>query len=145
MSHAIKAAGVKATMIKEGVTNLLVQQSLVESAYVRALVMFHRRCFRNTNQAQEFNRWILGYWNESSPINGNLINAQVLALESRISHAMDNLGSIRRIDIEVVPSKEGDPDIDVTKISGYPELVNFLVEEATQKVPEFYNIFGDDK
>lgn len=145
MSHAIKAAAVKAVMIKDGITNLLVQQSLIESAYVRALVMFHRRHFRNPNQAQDFNRYILGYWNESSPINGNLIIAQVNALETRIEHTMNNLGSVRRIDIEVVPSKEGDPDIDVTKIPGYPELVDFLVTEAQGKISEFYNIFGEDK
>ena len=145
MSHAIKAASVKAAMIKEGITNLVVQQTLVESAYVRALAMFHRRHLRQPEKCRSFNEYILGYWNEASPINGNLIMAQYNALEARIANALADLGSLRRIEVEITPLDEEQASIDVTKIPGYPELVNYLVEEANKKLPQFINIFGDDR
>lgn len=143
MSHLAKIVAVKEQLIKGGITNPTKQAAIVRTAYVRALYIFHRAHFGRPHQCRAFNEYILNYWNETSPIQGNLILAMYQSFEGRMNTALLTVGKTMKVDVEITPCEEAG-DLNYVELPGYQELVDTLLGECNHKKPQYESMFGED-
>lgn len=141
MSHLAKVVAIKEQLIKDGIPNPTKQAAIVRTAYVRALAIFHRKHLSKPEHCRDFNEYILGYWNETSPINGSLILAEFQALEARIQHALFTMCEHMKVEFEITPCEEAG-ELKYVDIPSYKELVDTLVGECITKKPQYEAMFA---
>lgn len=134
MSHLARIIAVKKSLIEMGVVNPITQIAVVRTAYVRALAIFQQSGRLTKDQHGEFFNQILGYWNETSPVQGNLVIAELRRFNAEVTASMLALGSIDSINIVITPIAEDIGEVKISEIAGYSDLVGTLVAEAQEQL-----------
>ncbi|QDB70261.1 hypothetical protein CF8_0093 [Aeromonas phage CF8] len=138
MSHLTHIVAVKQSLIALGVTDPTKQIDIVRTAYVRALFSAKSQLNVPSEYQGDFYRYMLSYWNETHPVAGNLVVAEITRFNGQLQSAIDNIGSLEKIKVEIAPVEyEGK----VTEIAGYKELVDTLVGESAHKYPHFKSTY----
>ena len=137
MSHLAHIITVKQALIAEGVTNPLLQTDTCRTAYVRALSTMERTGRVARNDLADFYSSILGYWNETSPIQGNLIMAELRAFNADLQKQLDRMGEHDGIVAKFPRPANLSEDVKVHELDGFNELVETLVAEASKKLADW--------
>lgn len=137
MSHLAHIVKLKENLIQLGVTSPQVQTNIAQTAYTKALINVNGSNKLDEKTCIEFNRYILSYWNEVTPVKGNLIASQV----GSFFRSMDALFNTTIVDdvalIRIVPGVEEVGDVKYTELETYSSLVQVLIDEANHKLPQF--------
>lgn len=141
MSHVAKIAKLKAELIKLGITDPTQQTAIARTAYVRALGSYRYRNPGCEAHLGGFLDYILGYWNETYPVAGNLVKAELARFNFALMAALHNLGKVSRIDLKIVDTPDVPDDLKLDELAVYSELVDQLNLEATQKHAEYLKYY----
>lgn len=134
MSHLAHIITVKKALIDLGVTNPVDQIAICRTAYVRALAMFQNRGRLPKDQHADFYTQILSYWNEVTPVQGNLVIAELRRFNAEMTAALLGLGHLDAISVEITPIAELQGKVKISEIPGYKELVDILSAEAEEQL-----------
>jgi hypothetical protein len=137
MSHLAHIVKLKSALIMQGIVNPNSQADIAQTAYVKALINVNGANKLNEDTCINFNQWILSYWNETTPVKGNLVASQVGQFFRNISNLFNQTLTSNVAILTVVPKVETTVDFDYTELSEYKELVQSLIDEANKKLPQF--------
>lgn len=136
MSHLSHIVKLKQDLIGNDVKNPEAQIAIVRTAYVKALISINSAFKMDEEECINFNRFILSYWNETTPVNGHLVMSAVgnffRALEATLNGSLvDN-----KLKIEIT-GKVDDVEFDFVKLESYADLISALKGEAVHKLEQF--------
>lgn len=134
MSHLAHIITVKKSLIELGVTNPIEQIAIVRTAYVRALALFQQRGRLAKNQHGDFLTQILGYWNEVTPVQGNLVISELRRFNAELTAALLGIGGLDSINVVITPIAELSDKVKISEIPGYKDLVDVLSAEADEQL-----------
>ncbi|QDJ97078.1 virion structural protein [Aeromonas phage D3] len=137
MSHLAHLVEVQQDLIAKGVTSPKVHMDVGRGAYVRALAVFQQRRRLPEKDLGHFNDMILGYWNETSPIQGNLIIAELRAFNAALRNQLESLGGLDQVCVEFVRPADLDASIQVSSLNGFKAMVESLVSDTEKKLKEW--------
>lgn len=137
MSHLAHIVKVKENLIAEGIVNPQAQIEICQTAYTKALITVSASHKLDEQTRVNFNRYILSYWNEVTPVNGNLVLAQIGAFFRELAKAMETTFVDDVLVIKVVPTIELPLDVKYSKLQTYADLVQILIDEANHKLQKF--------
>lgn len=136
MSHLDHIVKVKQDLIEKGVTNPQKQIDVIRTAYVKALIVVNQANHLNEEDCVDFNRYILGYWNETTPVAGHMVMTLVGNFFRALQKATGEIFIGNTIEIEVCPKIEG-VSVDFAELETYKNLISTLIGEANHKLPKF--------
>lgn len=134
MSHLAHDITVKQALIAAGVTNPTVQTDTTRSAYVRALASFDQSGKTTKGELADFYQSILSYWNETSPIKGALIIAELRKFNADLIRQMSNLGTVEGLKVDFPRPVDLPENIKVHELDGFPEMVQALIDDCNKKL-----------
>lgn len=137
MSHLAHIVKLKQNLIAEGVTNPEIQIAIARTAYVKALITVNCANKLDEEKCIEFNRYVLSYWNETTPVNGLLVMKMIGDFFRKMESFLKQTFVDNELKLEVTPVVENPADLDYTKLEPYQSLVQQLVDEANFKLPQF--------
>lgn len=137
MSHLAHIVKLKERLITEGVLHPQQHIDIAQTAYTKALIAVNGGNKLDEQTCINFNRYILSYWNEITPVNGNLVMSQVGQFFRGLQQSLNavNVGDV--IVIKVTPRVETPEALDYTKLEPYEALIQILIDEANCKLPQF--------
>lgn len=136
MSHLAHIVKLKQDLIANDVTDPSVQIHIVRTAYVKALINIGTVNKLDEDTCIDFNRYVLGYWNETTPVDGALVMNTI----GRFFRAMDAfLRSTITANTMEIPIVEGPEGVKYKweQLESYSSLVSTLIKEATHKLEHF--------
>lgn len=136
MSHLDHIVKFKQDLIAQGVTNPVKQIEAVRTSYVKALITVNQAHKLTEDQCVDFNRFVLGYWNETTPVAGHMVMTQVGQFFRNLHKAICTAFTNSTVEIEVTPKIEG-VDEKYTELGSYKMLVETLIEEANHKLAQY--------
>lgn len=137
MSHLAHIVKLKQNLIAEGVTNPEHQIQIARTAYVKALIVANHANRLNQEKSIEFDRYVLSYWNETTPVNGLQVMKHIGDFYRTLHGFMDQVFTTDSMDIPIVERVETPINLDYTKLETYAALIQQLVDEANYKLPQF--------
>ncbi|EBY9764032.1 hypothetical protein D5W64_13040 [Salmonella enterica subsp. enterica serovar Saintpaul] len=137
MSHLAHIVRFKQSLINEGLTDPNLQIEIVRTAYVKALITVGYGNKLDQEQCIQFNRYILSYWNEVTPVNGLLVMTMIGNFFRALEAALNKPFTFNKLKLEVVPKIDTPIDADWEDMETYRDLVQTLVDEANHKLPQF--------
>lgn len=140
MSHLAHIVEFKKSLITEGITNPDLQIQLVRTAYVKALITVGNANKLDKQQCIDFNRFVLGYWNETTPVNGLAVAAAVGAFYRKLEGFLNNTFTDNELNIDIVDKVELPLEVKYTELETYRNLVQTLVDEANHKLPQYIEV-----
>lgn len=140
MSHLAHIVNFKKSLITEGITNPELQIELVRTAYTKALITVGSANKLDKQQCIDFNRFVLSYWNETTPVNGLVVMAQVGNFYRALEAFLNNTFTDNKLKIDITPKVELPLDVKYTELETYRDLVQILVDEANHKLPQFIEV-----
>ncbi|UQT02838.1 hypothetical protein SUREIYA_02430 [Serratia phage vB_SmaM-Sureiya] len=137
MSHLAHIVKLKQNLIAEGVTNPETQIAIARTAYVKALITVNTSNKLDEEQCIEFNRYVLSYWNETTPVNGLIVMKTIGDFFRNLDNFLQHTFTDCVLKIQIVPYVENPADLEYTELETYKSLVQQLVDEANYKLPQF--------
>lgn len=137
MSHLAHIVKFKQALISEGLTDPNLQVELVRTSYVKALITVGYANKLNEEQCIQFNRYILSYWNEVTPVNGLLVMTMIGNFCRALEAALNRPFTFNKLKLDVVPKIETPIESKWEDLESYQALVQTLVDEANHKLPQF--------
>lgn len=137
MSHLAHIVKLKERLIAEGVLHPQQHIDIAQTAYTKALIAVNGGNNLDEQTCINFNRHILSYWNEITPVNGNLVMAQVGQFFRGLQQSLNTVNTGDVIVIKITPRVETPGDVDYTKLEPYEALIQILIDEANRKLPQF--------
>lgn len=131
MSHLAHINTFKVALINAGVTSPEDQTELVRSAYTLALVrVIHGKCIPIEDR-RDFLCHVLSYWNETFPVEGNLVIHRVMQFFQELDTRLNTLNG--NLYVPLIHSDLLTKCPTFSEMDGYGSLVNCLFEEASRK------------
>lgn len=137
MSHLAHIVKLKESLIKEGILHPQQHIDIAQTAYTKALITVCGANKLNEQTRINFNRFILSYWNEVTPVNGNMVLAQVGQFFRSLQQSLNSTLVDDVIVIKITPRVETEGEKDYTKLESYSALVQILIDEANRKLQKF--------
>lgn len=137
MSHLAHIVKLKERLIAEGVLHPQQHVDIAQTAYTKALIAVNGGNKLDEQTCINFNRYILSYWNEVTPVNGNLVMSQVGQFFRGLQQTLNAVNVADVMVIKITPRVETPGDVDYTKLEPYEALVQILIDEANHKLPKF--------
>lgn len=137
MSHLAHIVKLKKDLIDAGVTSPAVQVEVVQTAYVKALITQNVKAKLNEDQCIDFNRYVLSYWNETTPNAGHAILVQIGNFFRKLAAVTDDLLIDNSVKLEVTPAVKDAGEAKYTELASYRDLIQTLVDEANHKLQHF--------
>lgn len=137
MSHLAHIVKLKERLIAEGVLHPQQHIDIAQTAYTKALLAVNGGNKLDEQTCIAFNRYILSYWNEVTPVNGNLVLSQVGQFFRNLQQSLNTVNVGDSIVIKITPRVETPEDFDYTKLEPYEALIQILIDEANRKLPKF--------
>lgn len=137
MSHLAHIVKLKENLIQEGVLHPQQHIDIAQTAYTKALITVNGANKLDEQTCINFNRYILSYWNEVTPVNGNMVMAQIGQFFRNLQQLLNSTLVDDVAVIKITPRVETEGDIDYTKLESYSALVQILIDEANRKLPKF--------
>lgn len=131
MSHLDHINNYKIALIKEGVTDPETQIALVRTAYSCAFIRLFTQKNIPVSDRTDVMHYLLSYWNETFPVNGNFVISNVNGFYERLNSTLSNIRATTLLPITRDPIVEKHPLY--YDVEGYDQLVETLVTEATHK------------
>lgn len=136
MSHLAHIVALKQALIAEGVTNPVKQIEVVRTCYVKALISIEAINKLPEQQCFDFFRFVLGYWNEVTPVDGHAVVGTIANFCRAMDEALKGCITDDKLNVTISEKPEG-VSFDYTKLSQYADVINTLRTEATFKLSEF--------
>lgn len=137
MSHLQHIVRFKQSLLSEGISAPDLQIEIVRTAYVKALITIGYGNNLNQEQCIQFNRYILSYWNEVTPVNGLLVMTMVGNFCRALKAHLERPFTENKLKLEVCPKIELPIECKWDELETYKDLVQTLVDEANHKLPGF--------
>lgn len=137
MSHLAHLITVKQDLIAKGITNPGVQNDIVRGAYVRALASFDQRALIAKAELSEFYSSILGYWNETSPVQGPLVIAELRKFNADLYAQLINLGTVETVSASFIRPEGVPEDMEISKLNGFQGMVEALLNDCNKKLAQW--------
>lgn len=138
MSHLAHINKYKINLIAKGITEPTEQIALVRQAYGFAFVQLFTLQPIPSESRNDVMQFVLGYWNETFPVNGNYVITQVNMFMNQVNLKLGSIAGPITLTLT---------DNDVTKkhpnyaeIDGFRDLVNTLYQEARHKYKEVQGV-----
>lgn len=138
MSHLQHINTFKMDLIKQGITNPEDQIGLARTAYTCAFVRFLTAHHVPEQEHKKVMEFMLGYWNETFPVNGPFVIGSVRSFFLRLYSAINHVRGVVVIDVSKEKVIEVYPDY-CTLVS-YEDLVKTLVMEIEHKYPQIKGV-----
>lgn len=137
MSHLAHIVKLKQALISEGITNPEMQIAVVRTCYVKALITVNSANKLDEEKCIEFNRYILSYWNEVTPVNGLVVMSMIGNFFRALEKAMNHMFTDNKLEIDITPKVELPLEVDYQKLDAYAGVIQTLIDEANFKLPQF--------
>lgn len=137
MSHLEHKVMVSQDLLAKGVTNPIVHEAVARGAYVRAFATFEHRDRVPTSHLGEFFSRMLGYWNEKSPIQGNLIIAELRTFNGGIKNQLLDLGGLDGVKMDFIRPEGIPADLSVSGLNGFKGMTDALLGDCEKKLTEW--------
>lgn len=137
MSHLDHIVRLKQELIREGINEPEVQMEITTGAYVKALVTHACKHDMCEDERIAFHKYILSYWNETTPNKGHLILAQSSNFFRCLRKCVSGVLLENEIKLEVVPAVKGAGEKKYVELPTYSMLIETLVAEADKKLGQF--------
>lgn len=137
MSHLDHIVKLKQELIREEILAPEVQSEIATGAYVKALITHAAKHEMCEDERIAFHKYILSYWNETTPNKGHLILAQVGNFFRCMRRCVSGVLTSNELVVEVVPAIKGVADKKYIELPSYAMLIETLVAEADKKLPQF--------
>lgn len=137
MSHLDHIVKLKQELIREEIMAPDVQAEITTGAYVKALITHACKHDMCEDERIAFHKYILSYWNETTPNKGHLILAQVGNFFRSLRKCVDGVLTSNEIKLEVVPEVKGAGEKKYVELPAYAMLIETLVGEADKKLAHF--------
>ena len=131
MSHLAHINTYKQSLIEAGITNPETQIVLTRAAYVCAFIRLFERYKVPESDHKDIVLYITSYWNETFPINGNVVLGLVRSFYTRLYEAMVNAKGNVFVDISTEQAVKDNSTFNDP--ASFETLVETLVEEAHHK------------
>lgn len=135
MSHLDHIVKLKQELISKGVTNAQKQIDVARTCYVKALIAVN--CGQKLDEPDciDFNKYILSYWNETTPVAGHMVMTMVGNFFRNLQKCTGTIFTGDKVEIEVTPKVEG-VEIDYTELETYKQVIQTLIDEANHKLAQ---------
>lgn len=131
MSHLAHINTFKVALINAEITSPQEQTDLVRSAYVLALVRVIHSKGIPVEDRRDFLCHVLSYWNETFPVEGNLVIHRVMQFFQELDTRLNTLNG--NLYVPLIHSDLLTKCPTFSEMDGYQSLVNCLFEEASRK------------
>lgn len=136
MSHLAHIVALKQALISNGVTNPVAQIEIVRTCYVKALISVHQQNPMPEQKCWDYTRYILSYWNETTPVEGNKVISEIGNFLRALENALNGTIVDNKLKLVITPVPEG-VEFDFTKLEQYASVINTLKAEAIKKLSQF--------
>jgi hypothetical protein len=143
MSHLAHIVKYKERLINNGICDPNTQIKIVQTCYVKALISIAAINKLSSTNMTKFNNYILSYWNETTPVDGFLVNSLVARFYHELETSLIKMDQGERLIVSVIPAIDVPEGIDYYTIDGYTAIIDTLKIEATCKLNEFLETCGD--
>lgn len=130
MSHLKHINDYKKDLINAGITDPTIQINLARTAYVSAFVRLFESRKVPAADRKDVMLYILNYWNETFPVNGNVVIIQVNSFYDRLCDALCRGGNVF---VQLVTESSVTDNPTYSDFDSYAALVDILYEEANHK------------
>uniref|UniRef100_A0AAU8KX74 Uncharacterized protein n=1 Tax=Pantoea phage Survivor TaxID=3232176 RepID=A0AAU8KX74_9CAUD len=137
MSHLDHIVRLKQELIREGINEPEVQIEIARGAYVKALITHACKHDMCEDERIAFHKYILSYWNETTPVQGHVVLSQVGNFFRALKKCVDGVLISNDIKLEVIPAVKGAGEKKYTELATYSLLIETLLAEADHKLPQF--------
>lgn len=136
MSHLSHIVKLKQDLIANDVNNPEQQIAIVRTTYVKALITINNAFKMDEPECINFNRYILGYWNETTPVNGHLVMSAIGNFFRALDATLNGTLVENELKLDITGKVEG-VDYDFVKLDSYADLISALKGEAIHKLEQF--------
>lgn len=140
MSHLDHIVKLKQELIREGIVCPNAQSDIATGAYAKALITHSAKNEMSEDQRIAFHKYILSYWNETTPNKGHVILATVGNFCRALRRCVAGTLTANELVLPVVPEVEGVAAKKYIELPSYAMLIETLVAEADKKLPQFLAI-----
>jgi hypothetical protein len=137
MSHLAHIVKLKQDLLGLGVTSPEVQDGIAQTAYSKALLNVTGSVEMDDDTRFKFCRWILSYWNNTTPNKGNLIVSQVADFYRNLKQVFNKTITGDVVILPIVATVEAAGEVKYTELESYEAVVQSLIDEARHKLPQF--------
>lgn len=137
MSHLAHIVALKSALIAEGVGSPDQQIAIVQTTYVKALITVSCRNDLCGKDRLAFNKHILSYWNETTPVNGLAVINTINNFYRDLENAFNNTFVEDKVKLVVTQEVETPLKSKYTELEAYRSLIQTLVDEACHRLPTF--------
>lgn len=138
MSHLEHKVTVSKDLLSKGIANPLVHEAVARGAYVRAFATFEARGrIQQARYLGEFFNRMLGYWNEKSPIQGNLIIAELTSFNGSVKKQLLDLGGVDGVHADFIKPDGIPADLSVSSLDGFKGMVDSLLADCEKNLAEW--------
>lgn len=137
MSHLAHIVKLKGDLIAEGVSSPEQQIAIAQTTYVKALITVASGNKLDVDARVAFNKYVLSYWNETTPVNGLLVITAINNFYRDLANAINNVFVEDKIKLDVTGKVETPLNTKYTELESYRALIQTLVDDANQKLPQF--------
>lgn len=138
MSHLAHINKYKINLIAKGITEPTEQIALVRQAYSFAFVqLFTQQPIPQASRIDVM-QYVLGYWNETFPVNGNYVITQVNLFLSQVALKLGSIAGPITLTLTDNDATKKHPTY--FEVDGFRELVNTLYQEACHKYKEVQGV-----
>lgn len=88
MSHLQHINDYKKVLIEKGIVDHKAQIALVRTAYVTAFIRFFQAKGIKQEDRKDIMFYLLSYWNETFPVNGNMVISLVTSFYTRLNQSL---------------------------------------------------------
>lgn len=131
MSHLAHINAYKQSLIQAGITNPETQIVLTRTAYTCAFIRLFQQLQVPETDRRDVMIHILSYWNETFPVNGNIILGAVRGFQVRLYDAVASAKG--NVFVEISQEQEVKDNPTFNDPDTYEALVQCLFEEAVHK------------
>lgn len=136
MSHLQHIVLLKQDLISNDVNGPVQQAAIARTAYVKALIHINAVNKLDEEQRNAFNRFVLGYWNEVTPVNGQLVVSAINRFFYNLESFLAKSFTANTLEVPVVEAVE-DVKFKWEELDTYRNLVQTLVTEGNHKLAQF--------
>lgn len=136
MSHLAHIVKLKQDLIANNVVSPEIQIAIARTAYVKALIHVNSVNKLDEEQCVQFNRFVLSYWNETTPVNGQLVIATIGRFFRALDAFLGKTITANNLEVPIVDAIEG-TDFKWETLESYSALVQTLITEGKHKLEQF--------
>lgn len=138
MSHLAHINKYKINLIAKGITDPGEQIALVRNAYSFAFIQLFSVKPIPAESRNDIMSFVLSYWNETFPVNGNYVITDVNMFLNQVALKMGSIAGPVVLDLGKNAAAQKHPTY--FEIDGFGDLVNTLYQEATHKYKEVQGV-----